>query len=109
MKRYRIQAGEIKDQYGNEPTQVEILQALNERGVSEECDDDRPVFTFTAQARSAEELTTYSQASKTELAIWNFEQELRSIWKHGKTEETEDIIDRIWELWHELKPQTFEE
>jgi len=101
-KLYRIEAGEIKDQYGNEPTPGEILDALNGEARIHSEEGPATKFTFIVEAGSEADLLTYTQALKREVAMWDFEQNLRLMWKHDENVDHE-TVDKIWEMWHQSK------
>lgn len=101
-KIYRVEAGEIKDQYGNEPSTGQILDALNGESRIHEGDGPATKFTFMVEAESEADLLTYTQALKREVAMWDFEQDLRMMWKHDENVDHE-TVDKIWELWHQHK------
>jgi hypothetical protein len=63
--------------------------------------------TYTVSAELESELYIYTTALARYCANCDFESELRNIWKHEDLSGVsgEEVVERIWDMWHELKIQ----
>jgi D-hexose-6-phosphate mutarotase len=66
---------------------------------------------YMVEAELESELAIYTKALKTHCAAWDFQQQLRTYWKYTDLSDmtAEQLIDKLWDEWHETMAGALEE
>ena len=60
--------------------------------------------TYTVEAETERELFIYTTALDRYCADYDFERQLRNLWKHGQLKAGEaKLVDDLWQAWHDTR------